>query len=141
MITTIGVIIALILFIISALHIYWSAGGEWGFGQALPKDKAGNRVINPRKIDCAIVAAGLFSFALFYLIRVEVISIQLPEQVIKYGIWVISVIFALRAVGDFKYIGFTKTIQETDFARLDTRYYSPVCVLLALGGIIIELSN
>jgi hypothetical protein len=139
MMTILGVIIAIILIALSALHLYWAGGGKWGFDQALPKDKEGKRVLNPSRIDCVVVAFGLSLFAVYYLIQVGVIPIRLPVWLTTYGIWVISAIFALRALGDFKYIGFTKRITNTDFARLDTAYYSPLCALLTLGGIMIEM--
>jgi len=40
-----------------------------------------------------------------------------------------------RAVGDFKYVGFFKTVRASRFAVLDTWFYSPLCALLALGAL------
>ncbi|CAA9212946.1 MAG: hypothetical protein AVDCRST_MAG56-8 [uncultured Cytophagales bacterium] len=139
MITLTGVLLALMLLALSALHLYWAAGGRRGFDAALPRNEAGKRVLNPGKTDCVVVAAGLFLFAGCYLIRVGVISVGLPAGLASYGVWAISAIFALRALGDFRYVGFSKRIRNTDFARRDTRYYAPLCVLLALGGVLIEL--
>ena len=139
MITLTGVLVALILLALSALHLYWAAGGRWGFDEALPRDEAGRRVLNPGKMDCIVVAAGLFLFAGCHLIRVGVSPIALPAWLANYGIWVISAIFAVRALGDFRYVGFSKRIRNTDFARRDTCYYAPLCVLLALGGVFIEM--
>jgi hypothetical protein len=139
MITTAGVINAVILLALSIIHIYWAVGGKWGFNHALPTNVEGKRILNPRKIECIIVAGGLFTFAFYYVIRVGVISVSLPEWLNNYGGWIISAIFALRAFGDFKYVGFTKRIKNTDFAKRDTLYFSPLCVFLALTGIIIEI--
>jgi hypothetical protein len=44
---------------------------------------------------------------------------------------VLAIIFAARALGDFRFVGFTKSVRDSRFARLDTRVYSPLCVLLA----------
>ena len=38
-----------------------------------------------------------------------------------------------RAIGDFGYVGFFKRKGGDPFARLDTRVYSPLCLLLAAG--------
>jgi hypothetical protein len=38
-----------------------------------------------------------------------------------------------RAVGDFRLVGFFKTVRGSTFARMDTRLYSPLCVLLGIG--------
>ena len=39
----------------------------------------------------------------------------------------------VRAIGDFGYVGFFKRKGGNPFARLDTRVYSPLCLLLAAG--------
>jgi hypothetical protein len=139
MITIAGVINAVILLALSIMHIYWSVGGKWGFNHALPTNREGKWILNPGKTECVIVAAGLFMFAIYYLIWVGIISVNLPEWLSRYGVWIISAIFALRAFGDFKYVGFTKRIKNTDFSKRDTLYFSPLCVFLALTGIIIEV--
>jgi hypothetical protein len=38
-----------------------------------------------------------------------------------------------RAVGDFRLVGFFKRVKGSVFARMDSRVYSPLCVLLGLG--------
>jgi hypothetical protein len=40
-------------------------------------------------------------------------------------------VFAVRAVGDFRYCGFFKRVKGTAFARKDTLIFSPLCTLLA----------
>jgi len=41
-------------------------------------------------------------------------------------------VFALRAIGDFRHVGFFKRVRGCRFARLDTLAYSPLCTALAL---------
>jgi len=41
---------------------------------------------------------------------------------------------ALRAIGDTRVAGSTKTVRNTDFARADDRYFTPIVVFLALGA-------
>lgn len=38
-----------------------------------------------------------------------------------------------RALGDFRYVGFFKRVRGTPFARADDRYYSPICLTLAVS--------
>ncbi len=141
MITLLGLLLAIILFALSGLHLYWAFGGDWGFDQVLPYNEQGKRMLNPGKVDCVAMAIGFCSFAVYYLIRVGLLPIYLSEWLFRNGAWALSAVFALRALGDFKYLGFTKRITNTDFARLDTRYYSTLCALLAIGGVIIGLMN
>jgi hypothetical protein len=40
--------------------------------------------------------------------------------------------FALRALGEFHYLGFFKGVRGTPFAHYDTWFYSPLFVCLAV---------
>ena len=51
------------------------------------------------------------------------------------GSWYVSTTrlgHALRAIGDFRYVGFFKRVRDSSFARLDTLAYSPLCAGLAV---------
>ena len=39
----------------------------------------------------------------------------------------------VRAIGDFRYVGFFKTRKSGRFAAMDSRCYSPLCAVLAAG--------
>lgn len=39
----------------------------------------------------------------------------------------------LRGVGEFRYVGLFKRVKGSRFARNDTRFYSPLCLMLAAG--------
>lgn len=41
--------------------------------------------------------------------------------------------FIVRAIGDFKYVGFFKKIYNSSFASLDTRYFSPLILVLGIS--------
>jgi hypothetical protein len=51
---------------------------------------------------------------------------------VQIAAWLIAAVFALRAIGDFRYVGFFKRIRDSKFARLDTLAYSPLCAALAV---------
>jgi hypothetical protein len=81
----------------------------------------------------AFVGVGLLGMAAVVAIRLSgwnVIS-ALPH-ISRTGAWVLVVLFALRAVGDFRYVGFFKRVRGTPFGRRDTIAYSPLCAILAL---------
>ena len=50
----------------------------------------------------------------------------------KYILYFLIAVFFLRALGDFKYIGFFKKIRNTSFAKSDTWFFSPLCLLISL---------
>jgi len=128
-----------ILIGLGILHFYWSLGRKFGFTESLPTNESGERVLNPRKIDCLIVGIGLTSFGVFYLFKSGIIEFNLPEWMKEYGGWIIPSIFLLRAIGEFKFIGFFKTVKKTAFGKLDTKFFSPLCVFIGICGIIIQL--
>ena len=47
----------------------------------------------------------------------------------------VGVVLLARAVGDFRYVGFFKRVRGSRFATLDSRYFSPLCLLLGLGAL------
>lgn len=121
------------------IHLNWVIGGKFGFVESLPTKENGERVLNPKKIDSAIVGIGLIAFGFFYVLKSGLIEYNLPEWILKYGSWIIPIIFLLRAVGEFKYIGFFKRVKKTDFGKLDTKLFSPLCLIIGIFGIIIQL--
>ena len=127
----------LIFIILAGLHFFWAMGGKWGFDQVLPSNEAGQKMLNPTALDSIIVGLGLTLFGLFYMIKAELVMINLPRLVLILAGWFIPVIFFVRAVGDFRYVGFFKTIKSTAFAQMDTMIYSPLCLGLALAGFLV----
>ncbi len=111
----------------------------WGFDAALPTDEAGKRVLNPKKFDSLIVGLGLSAFGAFYLFQAVFTAIEMPNGLTTYGGWIIPSIFLLRAIGDFRFVGFFKKIKSTPFAKMDTKLFSPLCLCMALAGFAIQL--
>ncbi|WP_437396567.1 DUF3995 domain-containing protein [Flagellimonas lutimaris] len=134
-----SILLSLILIGLGMIHFNWVIGGKFGFVESLPTKENGERVLNPKKIDSAIVGIGLIAFGFFYVLKSGLIEYNLPEWILKYGSWVIPIIFLLRAVGEFKYVGFFKSVRKTDFGKLDTKLFSPLCLIIGILGIIIQL--
>ena len=125
--------------LLGLLHFYWLFGGVRGFEAALPTREDGQRVLNPKRIDTAVVAIALTAFAAFYLLRSGVVEYRLPQGIVTYAGWIIPSLFVLRAIGEFRYVGFFKKVKSTPFGKLDSKYYSPLCLLLGVMGIFVQL--
>jgi hypothetical protein len=139
--TALALLLSIIFSVLAAIHFNWVVGGQWGFDNSLPTKESGERVLNPKKIDSAIVAVGLTSFALLYLIISNAVKIELPNWIITYGGWIVPSIFMLRALGDFKYVGFFKKVKITNFGKMDTKFYSPLCLTIGVIGYAIQLAS
>ncbi|MBJ2173783.1 DUF3995 domain-containing protein [Aureibaculum sp. A20] len=134
-------ILSSVFFILALIHFNWVVGGSFGFAASLPTTVTGERMLNPKKMDSAIVGLGLTAFGLFYLIKADLIDIPLPLWIFTVGSWLIPAIFLIRAIGEFKYVGFFKRIKTTDFARLDSKLFSPLCLIIAVLGVLIHVLN
>lgn len=134
------IVLSVVFLSLGIIHFHWALGGTFGFANASPTKANGERVLNPKKTDSAIVALGLTAFALFYIFQSGLIHLNRAEWIFKYGGWIIPLIFLLRAIGEFKYVGFFKSITETEFGKLDTRFYSPLCLTIGIIGLIIQLN-
>ena len=129
-----GLLLTGIFLILSAIHIYWAAGGEAGKAAAIPVKEDGQRSFSPSKIGTLAVAVALFFFAvLAFCIGVQNVSVLRPLG------WGLALVLFLRAVGDFKLVGFFKRRSASLFAKYDTRFYSPLCLFLAVGMLYISL--
>ncbi len=135
------IVLSVIFSFLAGLHIYWGMGGRRGLAAAVPRKANGAKRINPSSFDCFVVAFLLLGAGIFVLIRSRLLSIQLPSWILHAGSRVLLVIFTARAIGEFRYVGFFKKVKSSRFARLDTKYYSPLCVLIAALLCCLEFLN
>ena len=124
--------LASILAFLSGLHIYWAFGGRRGWGAAIPQID-GRPAFTPSRLATVLVAVGLAAAALVPLVRIGAFPVSAPLWLSQWSAAALSLIFFVRAVGDFRIVGFFKRIRGTPFAVWDTRLFSPVCLLLAAG--------
>ena len=123
--------LASILSLLSLLHAYWALGGQWVSAYTVPVVR-GRRSFNPTPLATWIVC-GLLGLAAFLVIgKAGWIRTGPLTVVFDAGVWVLGLVFILRAVGNLRTFGFFKTIADTAFARWDTWLYSPLCLLIAL---------
>jgi hypothetical protein len=129
-----GAAAIVMLLMLAGMHLYWAAGGKAGKGAAVPS-ASGRPLMRPSVLGTAMVAVGPCVMAALLALRIGWLNVPaLPGNgvVIEVGAWLIAAVFALRAIGDFRYVGFFKRIRDSRFARLDTLAYSPLCACLAL---------
>jgi hypothetical protein len=124
--------LAFVLVFLSGLHIYWAFGGRWGWSVAIPQINK-RAAFSPSRFATVIVAFGLATAALVPLVRTGTLSIPAPLWLSQWSAGLLSLVFCMRAVGDFRLVGFFKRVRGTPFAIWDTRLFSPLCLLLAAG--------
>lgn len=136
-------ILSIVLFFVfltlGIIHFHWVFGGKWGLKNAIPtKKESENLNFRPSNFATLIVAIALISFALLYLMLSELTSFKLPKWT-NYLLWVLPSIFLLRAIGEFKYVGFFKSVKSTLFAKWDSKLFSPLCLFISVLGFTIVI--
>ncbi len=137
--TALSMMLFAIFMMLGGIHFYWLFGGKWGLKQVIPTKSDQTSPPPIPKFATLIVALVLLLFGLLYLAKSELVSVQFPNWIVYYGYWVIPSIFILRAIGDFKYVGFFKKIKHTEFAKADSKWFVPLCLTVGIIGIGLQL--
>jgi len=128
----IATITILVLIIMGLFHFYWAFGGKVGLDKALPT-KDGIKLLNPSKALTFFVGVVLIVFAyIAYALQFYDFTVNENQNFYLYSGIFLSTIFTLRAIGEFNAVGFFKKIKDTEFAIYDTRYFSPLCIVLGV---------
>ncbi|MCW3116685.1 MAG: hypothetical protein JWM28_767 [Chitinophagaceae bacterium] len=128
---------SLLFLLLALLHIYWAFGGQWALDIAIPATRKGKKTFKPGVLGPLTIASGLLLFGFITIANSGIFYNLVETKVIHYGNWAISIIFLLRAIGDFKFVGFAKRIRHTDFALYDTKIYSPLAFAIATISFVI----
>ncbi|MFM9946257.1 MAG: DUF3995 domain-containing protein [Bacteroidia bacterium] len=125
-----------VLIALTALYFFWLIGGKTGLKYAFPHySKNKKKTYRPGRFTLLLFTAALAIMTWFCLAQTGSFNTLLSDETIKWGNRISCIIFVARAIGNFRYFGFTKTFNEGQFAQLDTYLYSPLCILLALSAL------
>lgn len=129
-----------LLSLISIIHVYWAFGGGWGAGAVIPmKEGSQQAVFSPRRWGTLSVAMLVLTASVLILVQGGYITAIPASTYSKVGCIICAIVFSIRAIGDFKYVGFFKTIKHSQFAKHDTKLYSPLCLFLGFVYIMLLL--
>lgn len=123
---------------LSGVHFYWLMGGKLGLSAAVPQID-GQLAFEPAWWQVLMVAAGLLFCALLIAANSDWINLPFSSNLERIAINYLAALFTLRAIGDFKVIGFVKKSRQGLFARRDTILYTPLCVAIALSLLFVSV--
>ncbi len=126
-----------IFILLSILHFYWACGGKRWYDDVLPTSSNGLHKMQPGTGAGLVVAFGLLLLALITAGNHGLFDTYIRRKYFRYGALIIAIIFLLRAIGDFKFIGFFKKVRLTRFGINDTQFFSPLCLFIALCSVLI----
>ncbi|WP_426446613.1 DUF3995 domain-containing protein [Paenibacillus sp. S-38] len=130
-----GIVSGLLLGL-SGVHAYWLFGGKKGLGAAVPSSETGP-LFRPGPSAVALVTLLLALAAWAVLELGGIVKLLYPEGMLPGIGWLLSGVFLLRGVGDFRWTGVFKRKTGTVFAKWDTLLYSPLC--FAIGSALLAL--
>jgi flagellar biosynthesis protein FliQ len=122
-----------IAFIVIALwHFYMAFFPPRGDNAAVPSVN-GKPLFVPSLVATLGVGAVVTAFAALTAATADLLPMSLPKAMLVWLSYGLAVGLFLRAIGEFKYVGFFKRVRSSRFAKFDTFIYSPLCLLLAMG--------
>jgi hypothetical protein len=133
-VTGLAIALVAVFDLLCLMHLYWAVGGRVGNLQALPERTDGTVLFRPGPASTLVVAALLATAGLLVAQRAGILPGPFPPALVRLGCWCVSGALVLRAVGEFRYVGFFKKVRGTAFARMDTLFYSPLALVLGAGA-------
>lgn len=131
-----SIMVASILCLVSLIHFYWAFGGLYGTQSAAPRLR-GKGDFSPPKILTFIIACLIGGLSVLAVL-LEATDNPMRET-LSYTGYVVATVFIIRSIGDFKYVGFFKKIYNSNFAKKDTIYFSPLCLMLGCAFFILSI--
>jgi hypothetical protein len=121
-----------IFLLLALVHVYWAFGGQVAKVAAIPELRGAPSFV-PGRIATLVIACALFACAALLGAAAGFIDVPVEDVVIRWGCFGLALLLLLRAIGDFRLVGFFKTVRGSRFAWLDSALYSPLCLALAAG--------
>ena len=135
-----AVAVCLAFFLLGLWHFYMAFAPSSGKAGAVPTVE-GKPLFVPSTGATVAVGVVLLLFAGLVAATSGIVSLGLPRPLLSWLSYGLALGLLARALGEFKYVGFFKRIRGSRFARLDTYVYSPACLLLSIGVLVVALRN
>ena len=135
-----AMVIMTVFVVLAVVHAYWAFGGRIMWLAVVPEVR-GRPTFTPSALATFGVAIALFACAGLIAATAGVLAVPVSPSVLTWLTFALALVLLLRAVGDFRLVGFFKRVRGTNFAHLDTVVYSPLCLALSLGVVIVALGH
>ena len=93
----------------------------------------GTPTINPPPWLTLLVGTLLLTMAGLVAATAGLTSVAVSPSVLAGLCNGLAILFLVRAIGDFKLVGFFKRVRDSQFSRWDSFAYSPLCLFLSTG--------
>jgi hypothetical protein len=134
--TIVALGLALLLWSLAVLHLYWGRGGLWPAQDefSLARQVVGAPGIRamPSPSACYAVGALLFFAGLWPLATVGVLPALFPAELMLLAGYGLTALFLARGAAAYLNL-FRQHFPEEPFATLDRRLYGPLCLFIGTG--------
>jgi hypothetical protein len=113
--------LTVILVSLSALHVYWGLGLSTPSVLVIPEAE-GEPLFVPSRVATFAVAAALAVAALVAASRGQLALASGPGSIVHWAAIAAGGAFLLRAIGEFKYVGFFPARPHSRIATIDTGF-------------------
>jgi hypothetical protein len=142
--TTLAIGLAVVLWVIAALHAYWGLGGLWPAADAKTLARtvigAPGVEVMPSLAACTVVAVVLAAAGLWPLFAGGVLPAIWPKWLMLAGGIGCAVAFLARGLAGY-HPAWRRRWPEQPFARLDRQRYAPLCLALGFGFVVLLLKG
>lgn len=128
----VAAVCAFVLGFLAILHVCWAAGSRWGNSVVIPQVE-GKPVFQPSAAASLLVALALLAASILALSRGQILWPTPPGSWAHWATVGAGAVLILRAIGEFRLVGFFKRVRGTAFARWDDRLFSPLSLGLGAG--------
>lgn len=121
------------VFVVLALwHFRMAFSPQTGESKAVPSVD-GKPLFVPSRTATLLVGLALLGCTALVAATAGFLWPDAPPRFLSWLSYALALGLLARAIGDFRYVGLFKKVRNSPFARMDTRLYSPLCLLLAAG--------
>ena len=135
--TALALVNAAIFFLLGSLHFYWAIGGKWAIDLVVPTKPTGEKLFNTSVLSCVVVGGGLWLMSFVHVSMAGLIFESNDLIIFRYATLAMGIVFLVRFMGDFKWVGIFKKVKGTSFAKNDTLYYAPLCLFLSISSFVL----
>jgi hypothetical protein len=121
-------------------HFYMAFARGGGEGAAVPSVD-GKPLFVPSTAATVAVGVLLLLCAALVAGTSRLLPVGLPPRPLSWLSYALGLALFARAVGEFKYVGFFKSVRGSQFAKMDTLVYSPLGLVLSAGGGFVAINN
>ncbi|SDH94916.1 Protein of unknown function [Pseudomonas benzenivorans] len=122
--------------VLGGWHFYWAFGGRLAASAAIP-EVDGRPTFTPSGFATVLVGLALVACAALIAATAGLLPVPVPGRILAWLCYALAFVLGARAIGDFRLVGFFKRVRGSRFASLDTFVYSPLCLALAVGVLLV----